>query len=147
MLLTKVYAQGFGAGNPAVEILDENIIVAAGLHLGKTNYLLFLTHIVDIDKLGIAQCKAALDNIGKRIRRIKRGKTRYVKLHGAAVKHRVIAYRRILYGARIDEVADSAGFHQLRDIVADTCILNGNDVDTEALNRLCRTARGVELNA
>jgi hypothetical protein len=55
-------AQGLRAGDLSVEVLDEDVVVAAGVHLGEANLLPPGTHGVDVHQLGILAVEAALND-------------------------------------------------------------------------------------
>ena len=48
-----IYRQGLRRRNHLLEAVDIDVIVSDTLHLRKLDNLLLLTHVVDIDKLGV----------------------------------------------------------------------------------------------
>ena len=96
-------AEGLRTGHAAVEILDEDIVVSAVLHLGEGNGPAPAAHAVQIHQLGIALAVAGGNAVGQGPGGIQRGKAGNAKLHGAAVQSDVVAHGAVLYGAGIDD--------------------------------------------
>ena len=56
-------AQGLRTGDLAMEVLQEDIVVAAGLHLGKLQLLALRPQMADVDQLRVVLVVAAGQNV------------------------------------------------------------------------------------
>ena len=58
-LLAQPHGQALGAGDVAVHVVDEDVVVAGGLHLDKMQLFMLRTHVVDVHQLGVLLAVAA----------------------------------------------------------------------------------------
>ena len=114
----KADAQRFGAGDLAVEIFDEDIVVAAGMHFGKADFLPPRAHIVDVHQLGVAAVEPAFDDLRQCVGGVQRSEARDPQLHSVAVQLGVVADGRVFDRAGVDDIVQGAAFHQPADLVA-----------------------------
>ena len=56
-------AQGLGAGDPPVEVLQEDVVVAAGLHLGKGQLLPVVPEVADVHQLRVPLVVPGLQDV------------------------------------------------------------------------------------
>ena len=76
MTVAECDTKRLGRYNRAVAVINEDIVVARTLHLRKVKDITALSHVVDVDKLGVLLGVVACHDVKKRIRRIKRRKAR-----------------------------------------------------------------------
>ena len=136
MTVAECDAKRFGRYDRAVTVINENIVVARALHLRKVKDITGLSHIVDVDKLGVLLGVVACHDVKKRIRRIKRGKARNAQQNRLSVKGDILVHRRVEQSTRIDDHVDLTAFQKLKTAVGFTDSGNAVDLDTEPLNRL-----------
>ena len=147
MAVAQTDAERFGALDRAVEILDEDIVVAGRLHLGKGDLAAPLPQPVDIDKFCVRLAVAAGDDVGKRVCRVERGQTGDRKLQRLAVQRDIVLHRRVHQGAGVDDITDPAALKQFPNVIAlpdagDLC-----HVDAERGNGRRRLLGGKKLEA
>ena len=140
-------AQAFGAGYGAVEVFDEDIVVARALHLGEADFLLPAPHRVYIDKLGILLVEAACDDLRKSVCRVKARQAGYAELHRTAVQGDIVAHGGILDGAGIDDIAEPSAFHEAGYLIALGCVCHRCYLYAELRYRVCGSARGIQAQA
>ena len=140
-------AQAFGAGYGAVEVFDEDIVVARALHLGEADFLLPAPHRVYIDKLGILLVEAACDDLRKSVCRVKARQAGYAELHRTAVQGDIVAHGGILDGAGIDDIAEPSAFHEAGYLIALGCVCHRCYLNAELRYRVCGAARGIQAQA
>ena len=131
MRCAQIHAQGFGAGDGAVKVFKENIVIAAGLHLGKGDPHLPGAHVIDVDKLRVPEGEAAFNNLGQCAGRIRTGQTGNAQLHGTAVQERVISDRGVFDCAGIDDIAELSALHEIHEHRAFRGIGHGSDGNAE----------------
>lgn len=73
-------------GDGAVKVLQEDIVVAAGLHLGKLQPLPLRAQVADIHQLGVTLVIAAGQDIRRGAGRVQRGQTGDSQLDAAVVQ-------------------------------------------------------------
>ena len=63
-------AQGLGIDQRAGAVVDDDVVVAGGLHLGKAQPAALPAHVVDVHQLGVHLVVAAGDDVGQRVGRV-----------------------------------------------------------------------------
>ena len=147
MRCAEVHAQRFGAGDSVVEILYKDIVVSAGMHFGKVDFLSPAAHCVDINELSVVGVKASGYHIGKGICRVKRGYAWNSQLHSATMKRYVISHGGILHGAGVNNVIKGFSFHQIGDLVTVRRIFDKGNRDPDAGNFPCRSDCRIKLDS
>ena len=83
-------AEGLGAADAAVEILDEDIVVAAALHLGELYTPPPEPHGVNVHQLRVLLSEAAGDDVRQGHGRVQGGEAGYAQLHGPPVQGDIV---------------------------------------------------------
>ena len=118
MPVAKRNAQGFGTGDPAIAIIDKDIIVPRALHFGKDKALVLGSHMIDVNQFGVAGVISAGNHIGQRVGDIQRGQTGNAQLKRAAVQSEIAVKGRVINGAGIYDIVDLSAFHQPAGLIA-----------------------------
>ena len=140
-------AQGFRAGDRAFEVLDEDIVVARGLHLGKCETRLFGAHVIDVHQFRVRLRVAAGDDIRRGGRRVERGEQRNAARERVAVQGDVVVNGGVHQSAGVDDKAQRAALKQPERLIALPDVADLLDVDAEAADGRGRLPRGIEFEA
>ena len=117
MAVAHLQREGLGALDLPFEVLDEDIVVAGGLHLGEFQDLFRPAHMVDVDELRVLLAEAGRDDVRGRHRRVERCEARDVQEQRLPAEGDVVVHRVIHQRARVDEEADLPLFHEFEDLI------------------------------
>ena len=145
--VTEGDAQGLRAGDLAVEVFQEDVIVSAGLQLGEFQLLTLAAEVADVDELRVPLVVAAGQNIRQRIGGIQRGQARDPQLDAAVVQMDEVPDIDGLRGAGEDHVVDAAVFQQLEDPVVLPQLAHDLHIGTQTGDLSGGAVGGVELVA
>ena len=138
MPVGEVDCQRFGAGDSAIHIVEEDIVVAAALHLAEVEFHLLGSETVDIDELGIELIIPACNYVGESVGRIERSQHGYAEQNCMVMKSHVAGYRLYVRLARIYDIVYLAFVHQLDYFVVGRKARNFGALETEAPYYICR---------
>ena len=110
--------KGFRTGHRPIKILDEDVIIPTGLHLGEMYFLPPWAHMGDIHQLCVFIGEAAFDDLRQGSGGIYAGKAWDAQLHGASVEQDIIAYCGVFDGSGVDDVVDFPLLKQVHQLIA-----------------------------
>ncbi len=113
MAVGEVYRKGLGAGYHAVEVVEEDVVIAAGVHLGEAELELFGAQAVDVHKLGVELVVASGDAVCKGVRGVQRCEHRDAEQDCVMVHRDVVGYGLDVGLAGVDYVIYLAVVHEL----------------------------------
>jgi len=137
-------AQGLRAGDLPAEILQEDVVVAAGLHLGEGQLLPLRPQMADVDELRVPLVVAAGQDVRQGTGRIQRGQAGNAQLDAPVVQVDEVPDILRLRRAGEDHVVDPAGLQQLEDPVVPAQLAHHLHVRAQAGDLPCGAVGGVE---
>ncbi len=140
-------AQRLRAGDLAVEVLQEDVVVAAGLHLGKGQLLPLRPQVADVDELRVALVVAAGQDVRQGARRVQRGQAGDAQLDAPVVQVDEVPDVLRLCGAGEDDVVDLSVLQQLEHPVVLAQLSHHLHIGAQAADLPGRAVGGIQLEA
>ena len=147
MPVAKSDAERFRAFDLSVKVFDEDIVVRAVLHFREFDLCPPLTHVVDVNKLGVSGGEAAFDHLREGVGGVDACQAGNAELHRPAMKSREIADRVVFDRSGIDDIAQSAAFHELDYVVRFGRVADRLNAYSEAFDRLRSARRREKLHS
>ena len=139
--------QRLGAGDAAVAVVKIDVVVAAGLHLGESDFLPLGAQVVDVDELGVEQAVSRGGDVRERIGRVQRGHAGHRGQERLPVQRDVVVVRAARGRARVDDETQLVLRQQPQFAVVVAELVDDRHVDAQRGDGRRRALRGVDFHA
>ena len=139
--------QGLGTGDFIVEVLQEDIVVAAGLHLGKAQLLPLGPQVADVDEFRVLLGVPGSQNVRQGVGGIQRSQAGDAQLDAAVVQMDEIPDIAGLRGAGEDDVVDPALLQHLEHLVVLAQLADHFHAGAQLFDLVGGAVGGVQLEA